>query len=277
MRLPRLAALAAAAMLVFAPIAVLDAAPVYAQAAQTLPTGPVAVVVPANDNTTVVVPASDASAFVVPYGSWLDVALANAGEIVVALLGLLLAWAARRAPKWLADIIRTGLIEQLLGRAVTYGINAVRGAARDRELSVNVGSPVVAEAAQYAIDHGPERLIKWAGGAAGIKEKILARIPARGGGDGRRGPRGLTTRHRGIARGQALASDCRLHPRPDLRPAVRRRPPNARKSRRLTMSSRMTWTGSTPRPSDPHGALERLRARRLAEAAAKRRADGGGH
>lgn len=116
----------------------------------------------------------------VPWGDWLAEVIVIAGQIVALAIGGLLMWALRFLPPTLAAYIKDQQIkqiEQLLGRAVDYGTNAVAGAVRGQELSVAVGSKVVAEAAQYAIDHGPEKLIAWAGGAAAIKEMILARIP----------------------------------------------------------------------------------------------------
>lgn len=155
MRILRLAAFVAALFVLAVPI--LQPAIAFAQEAAT-------------------VVAPDATTVVVPVGNWLDAVLANALEIVVAGIGLVVAFVLRSLPKGIADIIRTVRVEQLLGRAVDYGINAVRGAVRDKALTVDVGSKVVAEAAQYAIDQAPGRLIEWAGGPEAIKKMVLARI-----------------------------------------------------------------------------------------------------
>lgn len=176
MRLHRLAALAAAAMLAFAPIALHPAAS-YAQAAVTAPAAAVAPAVAPQPATVIVAADTKVS---VPWGDWVGQVLGLAASIIAVVLGGILTWAARLLPAWLRAFVtkeRTDQVEQLLQHAIDWGLNAVAGAARGQTLEVNVGSQVVAEAAQYAVDHGPEKLVNWMGGAEGIKEKIIARIP----------------------------------------------------------------------------------------------------
>jgi hypothetical protein len=112
----------------------------------------------------------------VPYGVW----IAAAGNLVSdALTPAVLAgfaWLLIRLPAPIVRLLRTMQAEQLLARAIGYGYAAVAGAARDRALSVDVGSKVVAAAANYAIAHGPDWLSDWMGGVAGIEQKILARL-----------------------------------------------------------------------------------------------------
>ena len=66
-------------------------------------------------------------------------------------------------------------VNQLLEKAVQYGVNmAVENIPANIEVSVQ--NPVVAHALEYALKHGPTKLIAWMGGATMIEEKILARI-----------------------------------------------------------------------------------------------------
>lgn len=108
----------------------------------------------------------------IPLSSWITAA----GEFIGPLIGVAILWMIRFLPKQLADFLKTMRVEQLLQKAISYGINAVAGATKDKPLSINVGSEVLENAIQYVVDNGPGWLIKWAGGEAGIREKIIARM-----------------------------------------------------------------------------------------------------
>lgn len=165
MRLLKAAAMAAA--LLFAAVPMLHPVAVMAQDAA-------ATVATSVDGTTVVAP--DATTVVVPYGNWLDAVLSNAQEIIVAGLLAVVAFVLRKLPAGVADAFRTLRVEQLLARAVDYGINATRGAAKGKSLSVDVGSEVLAKAISYAVDRAPALLIEWLGGVESLKQMILARL-----------------------------------------------------------------------------------------------------
>lgn len=113
---------------------------------------------------------------VVPVGNWISDLLSNATEIVGAAVLLAFSWMLKSVPKSVADLLRTMKAEQLLTRAVDYGLNYVKGATKDKSLSVDVGSKVVAEAAQYAVDQAPAHLIEWLGGIEAVKKMIMARL-----------------------------------------------------------------------------------------------------
>lgn len=66
--------------------------------------------------------------------------------------------------------------EQLLEKAIAYGINAAKDYVTGKKLTVDVGNEVVAEALNYVIKHGPEWLINWLGGVDAIIQKIIARL-----------------------------------------------------------------------------------------------------
>jgi hypothetical protein len=86
------------------------------------------------------------------------------------------AWLARKLPGQAANILITLRVDQLLQKAVQYGINATAGAMKDKPLSVDVGSEVLENALQYVVDNGPGWLIKWMGGKDTIRQKIIARL-----------------------------------------------------------------------------------------------------
>lgn len=108
----------------------------------------------------------------VPIGSWVG----ESAGIVATVLAAVVAWGLRFLPASILQILRTAQAEQLLDKAINYGVNAVADATRDKTLSVNVGNAVVAQALQYAIDHGPGWMIGWLGGEAAIRQKIIARL-----------------------------------------------------------------------------------------------------
>ena len=112
----------------------------------------------------------------IPWGTWLSSAAGALIEVMVAALVAVVTWLASKVSTPIASLLKTLLTEQLLSRAVTYGINAVAGAAHDKALSINVSNQVVRTAAQYALDHGPSWLIEWLGTPEEIAEMIIARL-----------------------------------------------------------------------------------------------------
>lgn len=116
--------------------------------------------------------AADDTVVTVPVGSWVD----HAAGLIATVLGALVVWGLRLLPASIQQILRTAQAEQLLDKAINYGVNAVADATRDKTLSVNVGNAVVAQSLQYAIDHGPGWMIDWLGGEAAIRQKIIARL-----------------------------------------------------------------------------------------------------
>lgn len=108
----------------------------------------------------------------VPAGQWVSDMAAFAGPLVAALA----LWMIRKLPAQVASLLMSMRVDQLLNKAIAYAVNSVRDATHDSPLTVDVGNAVLAEAVQYAINHGPSGLINWMGGEAMIREKILARL-----------------------------------------------------------------------------------------------------
>ena len=67
------------------------------------------------------------------------------------------------------------LSEQLLNRALDYGLAAVAGAAKGKTLDIPIANKVLLEAAQYALDHGAPWLLKYIGD---LGPKLVARMSA---------------------------------------------------------------------------------------------------
>lgn len=115
----------------------------------------------------------------IPVGDWVAWLAGFLRDILVSALMAVVLWIARMlspaVAAWLSAQ-RTAAIEQLLQRAVDYGLNAVVGAARGQQLPVNVGSEVLAHALGYAVQQGPAKLLAWAGGTEALRDMILARM-----------------------------------------------------------------------------------------------------
>lgn len=123
---------------------------------------------------------TDTTSVTVPWGAWLSQLAPSILDVTLAAVSAIIAWGLRRLPSSistvLVPIVRSAQVEQLLSRAVTYGINAVAGAAHDKTLSIDVGNQVVAEALRYALDHGPAWLEAFAGSSDYLAQKIIARL-----------------------------------------------------------------------------------------------------
>lgn len=113
-----------------------------------------------------------ADAVSVPIGDWLAGASAYLGEALAALALLML----RRLPSQLVALLQTLRVEQLLEKAIQYGVNSVAGASTGRVMTITVGNKVLAEAMRYAADRAPASIIRWIGGPERLAEMIWARL-----------------------------------------------------------------------------------------------------
>jgi hypothetical protein len=122
----------------------------------------------------VAAPTDAATTVAIPVAAWAEAAR----EIVLSVVLLLATFALRFLPGHAAILFKIFQVEQLLRRAVDYGMNSVvRAGGSDGALTVDVGNAVAAKAVQYAIDNGPAWLVTWMGGAEGVRQKIFARLP----------------------------------------------------------------------------------------------------
>lgn len=114
----------------------------------------------------------------VPWGDWLSEAL----KALLALAGALALWLLRRLPSTMvsaldmfAGMMGQGRANELLEKAVAYGVNVTAGAVKGKTLKVEVGNEVMERALEYALRHAPQLVAKL-GGIAVIREKIIARL-----------------------------------------------------------------------------------------------------
>jgi hypothetical protein len=101
------------------------------------------------------------------------------GELAVPLFAAIagaVAWLIRKLPAAAKAWIDTLRVEQLLDKAIAYGLNSVAGAAKGKAIGVDVHLPVLAYVLQYALDRIPAALLKWVGGPTSLAEMIWSRL-----------------------------------------------------------------------------------------------------
>lgn len=132
---------------------------------------------PVTADTAVVV--EDANKITIPVASWVDQIAVVVRDVGVAVLPMIIAFVLTMLPapiRMIAGPFLQKYSDGILNRALEYGVNAVKGATKDGELTVDVGNKVLAHTAQYALDHGPTWWAKAMGGEDGIRQKIFARL-----------------------------------------------------------------------------------------------------
>lgn len=112
-------------------------------------------------------------AVILPYGQWITAIAQTATEILIPVIVAALGIAARKLP-WLASMWFTeARIDRMVRLAADYALNAVKDAAADKTLSVDVGYTVLKVALERAIGSSPRWLIDAAGGEKGITERLF--------------------------------------------------------------------------------------------------------
>lgn len=106
------------------------------------------------------------------WGAYIPAIAAIIAAVVMAAFALLVS----NMPDKVQDLVKTLQVEQLVKRAVDYGVNSAVGATKGAKLTVPVGNEVIAFAANYALNEGASKVVEYAGGVEGIKRKILARL-----------------------------------------------------------------------------------------------------
>lgn len=108
----------------------------------------------------------------------------NIKEILLTLILGAVALAARTLPGFAGYGVRffmANMGEKFVNNLLDYGLNAVKDATKDQELTINVGSEVVAAAIERMtslenLDPWIKSLIKFLGGKAGVAEKVFRKM-----------------------------------------------------------------------------------------------------
>jgi hypothetical protein len=103
---------------------------------------------------------------VVPWGAWMSSALSSLASFAVAVLSVAVA-------KWAPIYVKMVVTNDLIAKAVNFGIASVEGAVAGRELDVKTANVVIAAATNYAVQSEPQ-LAAWVG--ANIMPLILAKL-----------------------------------------------------------------------------------------------------
>ena len=133
---------------------------------------------------TLPVQAQEASGVTVPYGQWLaDYIIPIVGSVAAILVTVVLGILVRFLPPWLQPLVNTAVLKRLqalAGDAIEFGVQATAGAVKNAELTVPLGSSVVANAVQHAINTWPKAAIDKVGGVHGVKLAIIKELENRG-------------------------------------------------------------------------------------------------
>lgn len=111
-----------------------------------------------------------------PVGGWVALVLTHSLPIAVALIGAIYAYLLRSLPTGLAGVLKTFRVDQLLVKAVEYGIAMVVGATKEKKWDVTLGSSIVSQAIIYALTKMPGWMKAWIGPLDNLVDMIIARI-----------------------------------------------------------------------------------------------------
>lgn len=104
---------------------------------------------------TVAQPATDTAVVTVPLGTWVASYAQAAAEIVTAIVMAAITWGLRRLPASIGAVVKGLITQQLVEKAISFGVNTVAGAAKDKALTFDVGNQVLANALNYVVEHTP--------------------------------------------------------------------------------------------------------------------------
>lgn len=108
----------------------------------------------------------------IPWGAW----VADAVPWLAAGVGGVGAWLLRFVPAHLRWMFQVAQVDQLIDKAIQYGVNKIPGVHRDSVLTIEVSNKVVEYAVEYALAHAPKIVAQFVGPLSILKQKILARL-----------------------------------------------------------------------------------------------------
>ncbi len=117
-----------------------------------------------------------------PYGDVLAAIAGIVGMVLVILIGVALNFLVKFLPPWAQAVITKAQIDKiqaLAADAVEYGVQATAGAVKGKELTINVGNELIANAVQNAIDTWEPKLID-ALGSDGVKVEVIKALEKAG-------------------------------------------------------------------------------------------------
>lgn len=82
----------------------------------------------------------------------------------------------RNLPAGVAGVLRTIRVDQLLMKALDFGVSMIVGASKDKKWDVNLGSDILAHAANYALTMMPGWMNSWVGGVDNLISMLISRL-----------------------------------------------------------------------------------------------------
>lgn len=133
--------------------------------------------------TTAAVFADDSTSVHFAIGDWITAILPIVAFVLILLVTVGVAILLRFLPPW-AQAFGTPMVQKeavaLAANAINWGVQAVAGATKGDVIDINVGSKVVATAAQQALDTWPKHVIDALGGTDGVKKWIVTQLEDHG-------------------------------------------------------------------------------------------------
>jgi hypothetical protein len=77
-------------------------------------------------------PATDTAVVTVPLGTWIASYAQAAVEIVTAVVMAAITWGLRRLPASIGAVLKGLITQQIVEKAISFGVNTVAGAAKDK-------------------------------------------------------------------------------------------------------------------------------------------------
>ena len=111
-----------------------------------------------------------------PWGDLVSAVAKPVFDVIASLLVTLITGLLVRYAGPLGSLITKPQLEAALGRVEAFGLNAVTGAAKNRVLTIDLGSATLAAMVQYGADNLKPWAIKEAGGLPGLAEKLFRRM-----------------------------------------------------------------------------------------------------
>ncbi len=113
----------------------------------------------------------------IPWGEWLSTVFSTVTSALVPIAAAAATAGIARAAPWAASILTRERVEAAIRAGVDYGQNAVSGAVRGHRVGVDVAPAVVVEGTKHVLATAPARVVRGAGGPAGVAARIFGALP----------------------------------------------------------------------------------------------------
>lgn len=119
----------------------------------------------------------------IPIGDWIAAVMPVVSFVGAILLVVLAGFGIKLLPPWAQALASTALQKEgvaLASQVINWGVQAVEGATKGKEIDLNVGNAIVAKAAQEAINTWPKNVVDRLGGLDGVKKFIVTQLEDHG-------------------------------------------------------------------------------------------------